>query len=615
VRLVPASIAALAAACTLAASCSRYSGTPAVGADIARNLLIVTIDTLRADRVGAYGYARARTPSLDGIAARGVRFDRAFATAPITLPSHASLMTGRYPPSHGGRHNGIRVNEVPTLAGRLEAAGFATGAFVGAFPLDHRFGLDKGFQAYGDRMPRGPEGRPANERTGREVVDDALAWLAEHRAQRFFLWVHLFEPHAPYGDPGDKRPVEARYDDEVAEADRQVGRLVGSLGPDAASTLTVVASDHGEAFGEHGEIGHSIFVYDTTLRVPLILAGPSIEAGTVGADVSLADVAPTVATLLGVGTFDADGLDLGAVLRGATPAPRELYAESFAPLLDFGWSALRSVRADGLKYIAAPSPELYDTRTDPAESRNLVTESAQRTASLVARVDGISSAELEPSVAVDSEAAGRLQALGYTSGRPQNASQRADPKDRRDLVARLAQVTSGELSGPALESTLRRILESDPQNPQAHLRLGYVLADSNRCAEAEPHFRSAIAARTPTADAHLGLAGCLAGARKFDKAADALRDGLALEPDNPVVVANQGVVLSDAGKPLSAIPLLQRAVALDPEFHQARFNLALAFARTGQAANAAAEAQELLRRLPPDAPQRPEVRRLLAAVQ
>ena len=211
-----------------------------------RNLLLITIDTLRADRVGAYGYRSARTPAIDTLAARGARFDSAFSSAPITLTSHATIMTGRYPPGHGARHNGMRLDPaVPTIADALRQAGFATAAFVAAFPLDRRFGLTKGFQTYSDRMPRGPQGRLASERPGHVVADEAIAWLDEHRAGSFFLWVHLFEPHAPYGDPSDHRPVGERYDDEVAE-----GTSGGATRRSARKgrTLIAVAGDHGEAF-------------------------------------------------------------------------------------------------------------------------------------------------------------------------------------------------------------------------------------------------------------------------------------------------------------------------------------------------------------------------------
>lgn len=608
-------LAMIVGICLLATGCVRRPA-PAPGT-AAPNLLIITIDTLRADRVGAYGYAAARTPAIDALAARGARFEHAYATAPITLTSHASLMTGRYPPGHGARHNGMRMDlRTPTLAGTLGDFGFATAAFIGAFPLDRRFGLIKGFHTYGDRMPRGGQGRLASERPGREVVDEAVEWLDRHRGRRFFLWVHLFEPHAPYGDPSDRRPAQARYDDDVAEADRQVGRLMDALGPDTASTIVVLTADHGEAFGEHGEIAHSVFVYDTTLQVPLIFAGPGVPPRTIAGPVSLVDVAPTVIPLLGMlVTFAHDGTDLTPSFQTGGVPERDLYAESFAPLLDFGWSPLRTLRAGGWKYIAAPKPELYDLRQDPGELRNVFGAERPRAATLADRVERISTGDLSAGVATDPEAAARLQALGYTGGGGTSRGSRPDPKDRREMAARIAQVTSGELKGAELEATLRAILAEDPRNPQANLRLGYVLVESNRCPAASKHFAVAIAERLPSADAHLGLASCHAAARRFDLAADTLRDAERIEPDNPVVVANLGIVLSDAGRAADAVRPLQRALTIDPQFHEARFNLAVAFARAGQRAGAAKEAQELLRRLPRNAPQRAEVERLLASVR
>jgi len=587
-----------------------------------RHVVLVTIDTLRADRVGAYGYAAARTPHIDALARGGSRFDLAFATAPVTLPSHASLMTGRYPAGHGARHNGIRIDmQTPTLAESFARSGFATGGFVAAFPLDRRFGLIKGFQTYGDSLPRGPGGRVANERPGRAVVDEALAWAAAHRADRVFLWVHLFEPHAPYGNPADPaqaaRPVSARYDDDVAEADVQVGRLVSGLGLDRTQTLFVVAGDHGEAFGEHGEISHSLFVYDTTLRVPLIVAGPGVAAGEViRRPVSLVDVAPTIAALAGLPPFDADGTRLFDSSVSASVSARPLYAETFAPLLDFGWSPLRTIRADGWKYIAAPTPELYDLGKDPGETRNVVKTEPARAAALARQVDAIGPATISASAAaVDRDSLARLQSLGYAAGHPANSTDRPDPKDRRELAGLLARVTSGELQGPILERTLREILRADPRNPQANVRLGYVLLGSDRCVEAVRRFDAAIAGGLPGADAHLGRAACETASKRLDAAARTLSEAEALEPDNPVVIANLGLVLSDGGTPAAAIPLLQRALTIDPDLHQARFGLAIAYARTGRREDAANAARELLRRIPPDAPQRSEIERLLAELR
>ena len=615
----------------LIAGCSRESAAPArapaTSAPAPRNVLIVSIDTLRADHVGAYGYAVARTPTLDRLAREGVRFDRAYATAPITLTSHASLMTGRYPPGHGARHNGMRLDlKTPTLSETFAAKGYATGAFVAAFPLDRRFGLIKGFQSYGDTMPRDESGHVTNERPGRLVVDEALTWLTSHRQDRFFLWVHLFEPHAPYGNPADpaqaSRSPIARYDDDIAEADVQVGRLLDALGDLRPQTLIVVAGDHGEAFGEHGEISHSLFTYDTTLRVPLLFSGASIGTPAVVNDaVSLVDVAPTIAALAVLGRFDADGVvilppERSAEAERGSGRERALYAESFAPLLDFGWSPLRTIRKGTWKYIAAPKAELYDLERDPGETRNLVATESMRAAELARDVDRISTSALALTTeASDRESRARLQALGYASGRPATAGDHPDPKDRREIAANLAQVASGELHGAALERALRDILRADPENPQANLRLGYVLLDAGRCGEAVKRFTIAIDAHLPSADAHLGRAACEVGAKEIAAARRTLAAAQTVEPDNPVVSANLGLLLSDNGQPAAAIPHLQRALSLDPDLHQARFGLAIAYARTGDRADAAKEAQELLRRLPPGAPQRPEVERLLTSVR
>ncbi len=327
--------------------------------------------------------------------------------------------------------------------------------------------------------------------------------------------------------------MAARYDDEIAEADRQAGRLVDALGPAAASTLIVLTADHGEAFGEHGEVSHSLFLYDTTLRVPLVIAGPGIAPSVVHVPVGLVDIAPTITAQLGVFKMDADGIDLSATLAGQAPPARDLYAETFAPLLDFGWSPFRSVRSGGYKYIAAPQPELFEVAMDPGETRNLAATERPRAAALGEQVDRISIDTLPTSLSRDPEAAARLQALGYTSGgRTTGNSTRPDPKDKRELAGRLAQVTSGELTGPALKRTLEQILKEDPQNPQAHVRLAYLLLEAKQCTAAEPHFKAAIAGQLPGADALLGLASCQASARQFTAASETLAKAEQAEPDN-----------------------------------------------------------------------------------
>jgi choline-sulfatase len=593
----------------------------------AANLLLITIDTLRADRLGAYGYARARTPNLDALANGGTTFDRAYSASPVTLPSHATLLTGRYPPGHGSRDNGMRMSaDTPTLATTLQPRGLKTAAFVAAFPLDHQFGLNRGFGVYGDRIPRSSDGRIANERPASQVVDDAVAWLkqvappAAAAPPAFFLWVHLFEPHAPYGDPSSGRMVDERYDEEIATADREIGRLLGALGQARQDTIVVATGDHGEAFGEHGEYAHSIFVYDTTLRVPLFISGPGVRAATRVADpVTLADVAPTVMRLLGGTMKDVDGLDLSAALGGGAVPRRELYAESFAPLVEFGWAPLRSVRSGKWKLIAAPKPELFDIDQDPGEQTNVAAANESVVRDLEGRASRYSGADLPNAASVGAEAAERLRALGYSAGsatrNPQSAMSRADPKDRRALAARIAQVTSGELTGAALMAALEGIVAEDPGNGQAHLRLAYARLQAGDCAKAEPAFHAAAAAGLPSADVFLGLATCLGQRSDLAGAERALKEARRLEPDNPSVTANLGLLYAARGDLPAAIQALKAALDAEPTLHEARFNLAVAYAKAGRPAEAGAEARELLARLPPNAPQRSEVERLLRAIQ
>lgn len=594
------------------------------------NVLVITIDTLRADRVGAYGWRRARTPAIDALAARGTHFERAFAAAPITLPSHASLVTGLYPPGHGSRANGMCVRPgLDTLASVLQARGWTTGAFVGAYPLDRRFGLDRGFDHYSDRMPRDTNGHLLNERPGRVVVDEALEWLRGVGAdRRVLLWVHLFEPHAPYepdparGADGWKLPPDVRYDDEVARADAEAGRLIAGLGARGPSTLIVLAGDHGEAFGEHGELTHSLFLYDTTLRVPLVLAGPGIApvAAGVREPVSLVDVFATVMDALGLPRHDSDGVTLMPLTRGGSIGRRDLYAETFAPLVDFGWSALRSVRSNGLKYIASPRDELFDVAADPGETRNLTDQRTLDVRTLMARVAAYAGPELptgQGNAPVDADARSRLNALGYTSGATTrgSAAARIDPKDKRELAARLALIASGELAGAALRHALEAVLAEDPGNALAHTRLGHALVDEGRMRDAEPHFRAALASGVPTADAYLGLALCLVSTNRVAAAVGPLEDALRVEPGNPVVEANLGNLALDAGRLGVAIRHLSAAIEHDPDLHQARFNLVRALARAGRRPEALVQAQELLARLPDKASQRPEVERLLRALR
>lgn len=405
------------------------------------NVLLVSVDTLRPDRLGCYGATRVETPAIDGLARAGVRFDQAFTPVPLTLPAHWTILTGVEPWHHGVVDNGMTLAAPPaaTLAERFAGAGYETAAFVSAFVLHRTFGLDRGFARYDD----GPAADAALDQllhaTGRadERVDRALAWLQRERTRPFFLWLHVFDPHAPYDPPEGFRAryAERPYDGEVAFVDTQVARLLSALDRSgaAARTLVVLLSDHGESLGEHGEQTHGIFLYDATLRVPLILRLPGrLAAGEVRREpVTLADVAPTVLALAGLSATP--GID-GRDLFGADRSPRQLAAISESPHRRLGWASLTAIRDEGWKYIAAPRPELYALVDDPSERRDRIGAETGRAATLARAaqaVDAALRARLAAGGTADprSEERARLAALGYVSGQRPAAGAAPDPKD------------------------------------------------------------------------------------------------------------------------------------------------------------------------------------------
>ena len=343
-------------------------------------MLLISIDTLRADAVGAYGRAGADTPWIDRLAAGGVRFEEARAHNVVTLPSHANLLSGQHPFVHGVRDNsGFRLPETtPTLATLLRDRGWRTGAFVSAFPLDSRFGLTRGFEVYDDRLGDAETHSSflMPERRGHATVAAAAEWLAKHRGERTFCFVHLFEPHFPYEppEPFASRFAPDRYQGEVATADAALEPLLRPLlEAQDGRTIVLFTSDHGEALGEHGEASHGVFAYESTLRVPLVIFAPRILAPrVVKGPVRHIDVLPTVLDALGI--FDGPALpgrSLLATVRVARSHESGTYFESLSTSLNQGWAPLSGIVDGGLKYIDLPIPELYDLRSDPKESRNL----------------------------------------------------------------------------------------------------------------------------------------------------------------------------------------------------------------------------------------------------
>ena len=548
------------------ASCERREATPPRAAvpERAVRAVLVTIDTLRADHVGAYGAGAGRTPTLDALAARGARFETAISPTPLTLPSHATLLTGLDPPEHGIHHNGrFRLADgVPTLAERLRAQGLATAAFVAAYVLDARFGLARGFDVYDDQLSLNDPTLGASavaERPADRVVDAALAWLAR-APDRFFLWVHLYDPHAEYRppEPYATRFANEPYAGEVAFADAQLGRLVAALDerfPDGA-TLVVATADHGESLGEHGEETHSYTLYDATQRVPLLVVGPGVPAGAaVAGVVRLADVAPTVLDALGVDALPgASGKSLLPALAGADPAPRTAYVETLATAFDWRWSPVFGVRTDRYKYLRAPKPELYDLREDPRELRNLAAEAPALAAELDAAVeDRVAGRQAPaPNRTLGADERARLEALGYVAPAAGAGAAGAggaaagtlgavggvDPKDEIQLVRQLHEVNTllgegryeeafaladglGERGfelrvlqlraalGAGRKDRVRtlaeRMLQDAPLLPETHAILGFLRESDGDVGGARAAYERALALEAPSAAPLTGL--------------------------------------------------------------------------------------------------------------
>ena len=572
----------------------------------------MTIDTLRRDHVGAYGDAQAATPALDRLAREGVRFDAATANAPLTLVSHASLLSGLLPPHHGLRNNGAGSfpAERETLATVLAAAGMRTGAFVAAFVLDRRFGLDRGFSVYDDEIEREVGARPdlEAERRGDRVMDRALAWLGgegEGRETPFFLWIHLYDPHAPYAPPAPfaERFRADPYRGEVAFADAQVGRLLAELERRGllGSTLVAVAADHGEGLGEHGEATHGMLIYESTLAVPLLLRGPGLAPRAVAAPVGLSDLAPTLAGLLGH-PFPADagrpldGRDLSEpLLRGQEPARAEVYAETHYPEI-FGWSPLSMLRRRDAKYIAAPRPELYDLAGDPGERRNLLdagSPGSRDPASFAARLAEIEAGAVKaPAAPADAETAKRLASLGYVAGgtaaAPKAPGGRPDPKDRIELFQRFEAAALALRSGDAARAAaeLRSLAAADPGNPTFRGRLAQALRESGRAKEAIPVLREAALAAPADPDVWYDLAVALEEEGERAAAQTAIERAIELDGTRPEPHNTLGLLLLGQGRGEEARREFERAASIDPRHAIALNNLGNALRALGRAAEA-----------------------------
>ena len=560
---------------TAAAGCSGTSETPP-------NLVLITVDTTRADHLGCYGSESAETPTIDRLAAEGALFEQAISVAPLTLPSHTSMMTGQYPPRHGVRLNGdfrMRGSET-TLAEHLSSQGYSTAAVVSAYVLSADFGIDQGFEIFEEpqgELPSGPGAQILRsyeivERDASESTEIALRLLAEELPEPFFLWLHYFDPHGEYTppEPFASRFADAPYDGEIAFVDQQLGRVVDALRESGQLDRTLVAltADHGESLGEHGENTHGLFVYDATQHVPMLLRLPeSIPAGTRSARlVSGVDLAPTVLDLMGLPQLvGIEGESFGAAARGLTMEPRvPVYAEAQLPLHSYGWSSIEMLRDDRRKLIRAPQLEFYDLENDPGETTNVAFSFLGDVGAWAERLEGLESAwpppenEASSATGLDEAARAKLSALGYvSSGGATEREGRFNPRTYVQLHNMMLDVHSlvALEAFPQAEILLSKALEVDPGNPLALEMYGTLLCSTHRCEKGIESLERAAAAspRIYQAQRNLGNAQHLLG--RLDAALATFRTALKLHPfsaEDQFAVGNILYAKREAGEALVA---------------------------------------------------------------
>ncbi len=553
------------------------------------SVILVTLDTLRADKIGCYGNAQSRTPTLDAFAARGVRFADCISQTPLTLPSHTTIMTGTLPPFHGVRDNGgfVVPDELQTMAESFQARGYETAAFVAAYVVDSKWGLNQGFDTYFDkfdlsrfeRVSLGEVQRPANE-----VLDEALAWLEAKKDGKFFAWIHLYDPHTPYEPPEPFKSEYAQnpYLGEIAYTDSQLARLAEFVGRPGLRdrVFVVLAGDHGESLGEHRESTHGFFLYQGALHVPLIIVTPFkpiqgiVRAETVG----LVDLMPTVCEMTGLPVPAAvQGRSLvPAFFRpGAAAADRLAYAETYYPRYHYGWSELRSVQDGRFKLILAPVPELYDLEADPREQKNLVYLEKKVYEDLSARAGtlleeaGRNALEVDLKK-VDEETREKLAALGYigsfTDSSKLQGRKLADPKDKILIFNQLSQAREDGLAGDAEAAiaTIRAIIAEDPTIGDAHFGLGNVLYKARRFPEALEAFTKALDLKPDDSFAAINVANCYQAMGRYDEAETFVLDYIRRGFEDSQLYFLLGNIKVHHGQPAKAIPYLEKCLEVNP---------------------------------------------------
>ncbi len=553
------------------------------------NIVLITMDTTRADHIGCYGRERAETPIIDRLAREGIRFEDAVSPVPMTLPSHSSILTGLDPISHGVRSNGTYSlkDEHATLAEILRDEGYETGGFVACFVLNARFGLNQGFDVYNDEVEAAPDamvGGLTSERDAEQVSNAAVSWLQQRDKKKpFFMWAHFYDPHEPHELPAAyvSRFKDHVYDGEIAFVDAQIGRILDTLTSQGVNqqTIVIVTSDHGESQGEHNELTHTRFIYEATQHVPLILWSPSLWDGGVVVDdvvVGVVDIVPTVLDLLGVESEERfDGISLR---RSRENPDRVVYIETMANYLDNGWAPLFGMRRHLDKYILAPKQEYYDLERDPHELTNRfgarskrISASVQTLSEALAkrRESDVDIADMATNVEdLEPEARQKLEALGYLGGDGPVATEGElqDPKDMM-IVWQMVQDANKKSRHGQRKEALSQLLEAKVLAPHDHSidrHLGILYMRLDRLAEAEESLERYLKVRSTNSSIHALIAQIMIKQKRFMEAKERLKTAYELSPENGVVLVAMGDLLAVVGNINKAQAYYEQALKVDP---------------------------------------------------
>lgn len=586
------------------------------------NIILFTIDTLRADHLECYGYDKVKTPHINRLANEGILFEHNIVQVPLTLPSHSSILTGTYPLYHGVRDNGgFYLDESHhTLAESLKNKGYATGAFVAAFVLDSRWGLDQGFDYYYDNFDLTKYKKvslDSVQRRGDEVLAEVYKWIENQAQQKFFAWIHLYDPHTPY-DPPEPYKTEYRgrqfglYDGEIAYVDQLMGEFRDFMEEKNLfeKTLIIFTGDHGESLGEHKESAHGFFIYDSDIRVPLIIRFPEGKyAGhVVSNQVKSIDIMPTVLHLLDEEMPESvQGKSLlSLIVEDEAQDERSAYSETYWPRYHYGWSELKSLRKGRYKFIDAPQPELYDILEDPGEVNNLVNIKAslghEMKRDLLALIEEYAAEGIEDvgPRKIDNDSLVKLQALGYVgsflSKTKEKEGKLADPKDKIELYneIKLSQFLVTEERMDEAEIKIKDVLAKDPSVLEARYILGNIYSKQNKYDEAIEEFRKALEVDPDYYTALFGMAVTYKKAEMFDEAIVGFKRMIEMDPKDTKPFLHLGDIFHKKGLLEEAKNYLKSGIAIDPESPWFHNNLGATYLKMNMFSEAEQEIQKAL---------------------